>query len=287
VSNDEKGLDALVRELEGGHYRLTLEATGRYESLARRRLKDAGLEVIVQNPRLARHLAIGLGVEAKTDPIDAENLALTATVCKPTMPRTELQESLGDISRTIHRLTRERSAHEKRLQVPGFSPQVAESLKAIITVLDEQIRVLKRLLKREIQNSPLAERYKLIQTIAGVGPVTAGVFTAELPEDLSGFTSEQICSHAGLTPVDKSSGTSTSPSRLKAHGNMFLKAATYMPAVTLLKIDPKARAIYQSRCARGLSHRRAIIPVMHMVARRIAIVAIRGSAWKADSPRRT
>jgi transposase len=287
VRNDEEGIGTIVRELQGGPYRLTLEATGRYEALARHRLEEAGFEVIVQHPRLARHLAIGLGVEAKTDPIDAENLALTATVCKRTMPRSEFQESLGDISRTISMMTQERSGHKKRLDVPGFNPTVAQSLRAIIADLDEQIRVLKKLFDAEVRGSALYDRYKLIMSVPSVGAATSRVFTSELPEDLSGFTPAQICSHAGLTPLDKSSGASMGHASLKAHGNMFLKAATYMPAITMLRLDAKAKRIYSSRCARGLNHQQAIVPVMHMVADRIAAVAIRGSAWQADPPRRT
>ena len=91
VSNDEEGVRQILCELEVGTYKVAMEATGRYEVLARRMLEEAGLAVSSLNPRLARHMAIGFGVEAKTDPIDAEILARLATVCKPTDPRSQLR----------------------------------------------------------------------------------------------------------------------------------------------------------------------------------------------------
>jgi transposase len=286
--NDEDGARAIVAELQdGGPYRIAMEATGRYESLLFRKLEEAGFEAAVQNPRLARHLAIGLGVEVKTDPIDAENLALTATVCKRTVPRSRLRESLGDMERTISSLTQERSAHKKRLQVPGFDLHVAEIVETIVAALDAQIARLERLFEAEVRKSVLAERYKLCQTVPGVGPATARVFVAELPEDLSGWTIRQICSYAGLTPLDNASGKSVKRSRLKLHGNMFLKAATYMPAVNLLARDPQAKALYARLREHDRSHRQAIVPIMHLVARRVAAVVKRGSPWQGDPPERT
>jgi transposase len=287
VSNDEEGVRQILCELEVGTYKVAMEATGRYEVLARRMLEEAGLAVSSLNPRLARHMAIGFGVEAKTDPIDAEILARLATVCKPTDPRSQLRESLGDTSRTVSTLILERSGHKKRLQSPGFHPQVAQSLEVIIAVLDTEIARLEKLFVVEVRKSELAERYKLAQTVPGVGPAMARVLTSELPEDLSRYTTRQICSYAGLTPVDNASGKSIRKSKLKAHGNMFIKAATYMPAVSLLACDPKAMELYRRSIAQGREHQQALVPVMHRLLRRAAAVIKRGSPWRSDPPATT
>ena len=66
VSNDEEGVRQILCELEVGTYKVAMEATGRYEVLARRMLEEAGLAVSSLNPRLARHMAIGFGVKATT-----------------------------------------------------------------------------------------------------------------------------------------------------------------------------------------------------------------------------
>ena len=54
---------------------IVLEATGGYESVAIAELLQAGHRVARANPRDVRHFAIGMGLSAKTDPIDACVLA--------------------------------------------------------------------------------------------------------------------------------------------------------------------------------------------------------------------
>jgi transposase len=82
-SNDKSGVKALKKELGDGNYIIAIEASGRYEALARHELEAAGYTVRLQNPRQVRRLAEGLGTQAKTDGIDAQILARTADLCAP------------------------------------------------------------------------------------------------------------------------------------------------------------------------------------------------------------
>src|SRR5579862_2995576 len=70
-ANDSEGIRKLIAQLGSGCV-VAMEATGRYEAQLRHALEAAGLDVRVQNPRLVRRLAEGLGVQAKTDLIDAQ-----------------------------------------------------------------------------------------------------------------------------------------------------------------------------------------------------------------------
>src|SRR5579862_4160039 len=78
VANDADGvaqLVALLREHRPPVARCLLEATGRYERRAAADLLEAGLDVVVVNPRQARDFAKATGRLAKTDAIDAAALA--------------------------------------------------------------------------------------------------------------------------------------------------------------------------------------------------------------------
>jgi transposase len=286
VTNDSPGINEIVEQLRDGRYRVAMEATGRHETAVRRALEAAGVEVIVENPRLARHLALGLGWEAKTDPIDAEALAMTASVCKRTVPRSPEREALGDLNRAIHTLTRECSGYKKRLQCPGLQAGVAESYKRLIADFDTEIAKIERLFAREVRQGALSERYRLCLTVPGVGPALARVLVCELPEDLSGWSVDQICSYGGVTPVDRASGKSVGKSRLTRHGNMFIKGALYMPALSLMRVDPEAKETYAKRLAQGKTHQQAKLPIMHRILRRVAAVIKRGSPWQDDPPKR-
>ena len=84
VANDLGSVRSLVRELRKEKpERIVVEATGGYEKLLVRALGDAGLPVIVVNPRRVREFARGLGILAKTDRIDAKVLVLYGEKAEP------------------------------------------------------------------------------------------------------------------------------------------------------------------------------------------------------------
>lgn len=76
VTNDEAGLHELVpRLLALAPALVVLEATGGFESATVTALAQAGLPVVVANPRQVRDFAKALGRLAKTDALDAAILA--------------------------------------------------------------------------------------------------------------------------------------------------------------------------------------------------------------------
>lgn len=196
-SNDAKGIQALLAIVPAGAV-VAMEATGRYEAAVRHALQDAGFEVRVQNPRLVRRLAEGLGVKAKTDLIDAQVLARTAHLCAPNSPRSKSREALADLHRTIQAMKKERSGHLKRLGCPGFSATAAASLKRLIQALEREVATLEKAFVKAVKASEFARSYTLVLTIPGVGPALARAAVCELPEDLSGWSLRQIASYAGL-----------------------------------------------------------------------------------------
>lgn len=286
VPNDKAGLETLISVLGDASYTISLEATGRYEALARHTLEEKGYLVKVQNPRQAKRLAEGLGANAKTDKIDAEVLSVTGPICKKTYPRSKLREELGDMSRGIAALTEVRSGFKKRLKVPGLSSEVAEAYRGTIRDLTQRIKELNKKFKSRIKETELYERYKLAQTVLGIGEATARVLVCELAEDLSPWKRKQILAYGGVTPADCSSGKKTKPATVTRHANKHIKAALYMPAITLLHWNPEAKAMYQRVIKQGRTHQEAIMPVMHKIYRQVVAVFLRGSAWTPDPPAR-
>jgi transposase len=83
-ANDQKGVDALVKKLKRINAQLTVfESTGGYELLAASCLADAGVAVVIVNPRQVRNFAKATGILAKTDAIDARVIAHFAEAVKP------------------------------------------------------------------------------------------------------------------------------------------------------------------------------------------------------------
>ncbi|MGH7629719.1 MAG: IS110 family transposase, partial [Gemmatimonadales bacterium] len=79
-----RALDAVVARLQAHAPALiVLEATGGLEAPLVALLADAGLPVVIVNPRQVRDFARALGRLAKTDAIDAQVLALFAERVRP------------------------------------------------------------------------------------------------------------------------------------------------------------------------------------------------------------
>jgi transposase len=288
-SNDLKGIEQIKAQLGSGNYVIAIEATGRYESLAYHELKAAGFAVRKKNPKQVRRLAQGLGLQAKTDGLDAQFLADTAALGPDTQPRSKERESLGDISRSIGTLKKDRAGYLKRIQVPGVNPVVIHSYRAVVKALATEIKTLEKkfvALMKENTKSLLSERYKLALSVRGVGPVLARIAICELPEDLHAWSIRQISSYGGVAVMDNSSGKSVLPSHVPRHSNTHLKGGLYMPAVALVATQGWAKTTYARLRAKGHTHQQAIIPIMHKLLFHLIAVLKRGSPWEGEPPKR-
>jgi transposase len=285
-SNDLDGIGQLKADLGQGNYLIAIEASGRYEALARHDLEAAGYKIRVKNPRQTRRLAEGLGYQAKTDAIDAKMLAETAELGRPNEPRSKEREALGDVSRTIDCLKKDRARHMKRMKVPGYSQVAIESLKAVVKSIDREIAKLGKKFVELVKKSRLADRHQLALSVQGVGPALARIAVSELPEKLEAWSIRQISSYAGVSAIDNSSGKRSSPARVPSHGNSHLKGGLYMPAVALVATQKWAKDLYKRLKGKGRTHQQAIIAVMHKLLFHLVAVLKRGSPWQAEPPKR-
>ena len=86
-SNDETGIGLVLVKLQEttGLYKVVMESTGRYHLLAALRLSEAGVDVRVINPLLAKPYYGGQIRKVKTDKADARVLARMALL-EPKLP---------------------------------------------------------------------------------------------------------------------------------------------------------------------------------------------------------
>lgn len=281
-TNDVDGLLQLIGFLGKGDFVIAVESSGRYEALARHMLEASGYVVRLKNPRQMRKLAEGLGVQAKTDLVDARFLAETADLGKSTEPRSKEQEELGDLSRTIQSLKKDRSGNLKRIKVPGLSPLAIRSIQAVVAALDKEIQTLEAEFVKVVKRSSLSHRYELALSVPGVGPALARVLVCELAEKLENWSSRQICSYAGVAAIDDSSGKAASVARVPRHSNTHLKAGLYMPAISAIATQTWAKTMYRRLRTHGRAHQQAVVAVMHKLLIHVIAVLKRGSPWQAE-----
>ncbi|MBN7797909.1 IS110 family transposase [Parahaliea mediterranea] len=249
---------------------IVLEATGIYYLDLAVALAQAGLPVAVINPKSFHHFAELTLSGSKTDPVDAALLAEYGERMQPRRwtPPDETRLALRDIGRQINRLTGTRTQAKNRLHA-------LRSKRATLALLieDEQdgIAVLERRIERLSQaalaliaeHQSLSRQLTHLRAAKGVGEATAIAVLAELsvlPQDLK---APQVSRYAGLDVRLTQSGTSVNrPARLSKAGNAYLRAALYMPALSAVRHDPRAKAFYEALVARGKKKVQALCAVM-------------------------
>ena len=261
-ANDPAGVAALVQRLQELRPALiVLEATGGYESLVAAELAAADLPVAVVNPRQPRELARALGILAKTDQIDARTLALFAEKIQPRCqtPRDERELRLKALVTRRRQLVVMRTAELNRRPQAGV--EVRKSIDKVVKLLNRQIEELEHDIDGTIRHMPLwREKDDLLQSVPGVGPGTAHMLLAALPE-LGTLNRRQIASLVGLAPFNRDSGKLRGQ-RTICGGRRDVRATLYMAALAASRFNPPIRIFYKRLLAAGKKKKVALTACM-------------------------
>lgn len=279
-SNTDEGVKELLSKLPDG-LPVIMESSGGFERLAVRHLRAAKVSVKLLNPGRARMFAKAMGGHAKTDPLDAQFLGLAGVIMPTPIEKTQERQALCDHSRRIQKLTKQLEGVRKQKQSPELDSLAFESLSRTETFFAGEIKLLEAQYVKRIKATKMAQNYKLVQSIPGVGPVTARVIVSELSQELENLSPKQITSYAGLAPMDNSSGKSEKNKRTHK-GNKHIKAILYCPALTCVRTQSWAADLYQKLVQKGKPHRSAVIAVMRRLLIQIVAVIKRGTPWVKD-----
>lgn len=240
-----------------------LEATGGYEAPIAAELAAAGIPVAVVNPRHVRAFAQALGRTAKTDALDAAVLARFAQAVTPeprTLPDATTQELAALVERHRH-LVAMHTAEANRLSLMRVET-VRTQIRAHLDWLERQLREVDEALAHAVEQSPLWRAQEdLLRSVPGIGPTTACVLLADLPE-LGKLSAKQLAALVGVAPLNRDSGTLRGR-RVVWGGRAGVRSALYMATLAATRHNPVLRAFYLHLCTRGKPKKVALIACMH------------------------
>lgn len=250
-------LKRFVRECAGKH--VVFEASGGYERLFMKALKDAGVAFTRVNPRHAREFARATGRLAKTDKVDAELLARmgAALGLKADPPRDKAADRLAMLAARREALVEQRKQEKQRLQqcTDAF---ISKDVASHIAMLSRRILKIEREIAAHIDaHDHLKQRNKQLRTVPGVGPVVAATLLAKLPE-LGRFNRRAIANLAGLAPHACDSGHMRGK-RMIWGGRAEVRRALYAAAFIASRHDPELKAYRQKLDAAGKPFKVAIV----------------------------
>jgi transposase len=223
-----------------------LEATGTYGDAVAQALYDAGHKVSVVNP--ARIKAYGQS-QLRRNKTDKQDALLIADYCRTQKPPLWTPPSpawleLRAMVRHLDDLQTMRQQEVNRLGSGVSSPTVVAALQQHIAFLAQQIEDLKDRIQDHINQHPDLKRDRdLLDSIKGIGPLTAAKLLAEV-RDIRAFDSPgQLVAYAGLNPKQRLSGSSIhGQAHISKIGNAALRKALFFPAIAAKRFNPVMRA---------------------------------------------
>jgi transposase len=238
------------------------EATGGYEQAMVKVLHEAQIPVSVVNPAQVRAAAQAQGQRAKTDPIDARGLTEYGQRYQPkaTPPTSPTQEQLVALTQWLQQLisgqamAKTQAEHHQERFVRQQHAKLITHLQSQIAAVEKQIQLLLQ------QDTILQQNVNCLDQIQGVGPRTAWMVLAHMPE-LGQLNRQQVAALAGLAPWTRDSGTMKGK-RCIGGGRPEVRVALYMAALSATRANPVLRALYLRLRAKGKPAKVALTAVM-------------------------
>jgi len=134
--------------------------------------------------------------------------------------------------------------------------QIIGALAEDLDRIHDQRKTLQSDIEEVFLEHPLGE---VLESLCGFGARTGARTLAEIGNPHRFADGGRLAAYAGLTPIDRQSGTSIRGASKNRGGNHRLKNALFLAAFVAARHDPDAKAYYQKKRAEGMKHNAAII----------------------------
>lgn len=281
VKNTPSGIADLITrfDLERPEV-IVLEPSGGYELPLLLELSAAQQRVALVHATRIKEFINATGKRAKTDALDAMNIALFAQVMRPeprAMPeieRLELEFWVARRTQIIGMLTMEKN----RLALSSGS--VRSSLELHIAFLEDQRRAANTELETRINHSSVYQALSaLLSSVPGVGVVTATTLVAMLPE-LGCLSRGEITALVGLAPFARESGA-WKGKRFISGGRVGVRNVLYMAALSAKRCNPVIKGMFERLKGAGKPFEVCLVACMRKLL--LMLNAIAGSGEVFDS----
>lgn len=248
-----------------------LETTGGYEMGLLLALCSHGFAVHRANTRKVKHFIKSYGNAAKTDKLDAKNLALYGFERGKNLelftPQSQQASELYEMIQRRTDLKQMLVAEKNRFKAPR-TVCVKESIQALIDILKAKLETITEEINSLIAQDPiLSEKKKILKTVPGIGDIIANELLILLPE-LGQLSRREIASLVGVAPRCNDSGT-LKGYRRTTYGRAGVKPLLFLAAMAARNSNSNLKTFYEGLLARGKIKMVALVALM----RKIIVIA--------------
>jgi transposase len=279
-----EGRRALIRWLR--KYKVgkaAMEASGGYEQDWAKALRQAGLEVLVIDPKRVRSFAKSAGRLAKNDPIDAEMIAWFAEtfVEAKSQAHDAAREKLVQIVNARQSLL----DMQTRLQNRGehSTPEVVQKMQErLLKKISVEVAKLEVAIAAQVKATPhFVELAEIIESVPGLGKLTAAGLIAAMPE-LGQVNDNIVAALLGVAPYDDDSGQRRGNRHIKG-GRRKARNLFYMPCMgAATRHNPVLKAFYDRLIAKGKEPKVALTACMRKLIVILNTMIARRQKWDAN-----
>ncbi len=282
VPNDAQGIRKLLGRL--GRYtlaRIVVEATGRREYELVLAAAERGFPVIICQPIKVRRYAGALGLQAKTDKIDARLLADYAATLQPEVRPL----ALGNIRKIKDMIARRRQLIEistmEKNRLDVMPRNLRADIRRHIRHLQAQIEKLDRLVAELVEQvDEWREKRDLLLSVPGIGSQVVNTLLADLPE-LGTLTNKQIAALVGVAPFNRDSGATRGKRRIRG-GRASVRTILFMAILTSVQHNPVIRGAYQRLVAAGKHKKVALTACMRKMITILNAMLRDQAPWRVE-----
>lgn len=242
-----------------------MEATNVYWEALAETLYTWGSTVSVVNPVQIKGFAIAQLQRNKTDKLDGHTIAQFCASQRPAawQPMSAAQQQLRALVRHREDLIQTKLQQQNRLR-DTRDAVIRASLEAVLATVLAQLDAMERAIATHLKShEELRTNATLLQTITGIGLITAATLLAELAAITQYASAKALAADVGVTPMQHESGSSVRRrSRMSKLGKADLRAALWWPAITAMQRCPAIQAFANRLASRGKPNKVVLGAVM-------------------------
>ena len=261
-SNDAAGIKMAIKHIRSFKpARVLIESTGRLEMDFVCAAHKAKLPVVVCNPTQVRQFAKATGRLAKTDRLDAKDIAHFGEALKP--PETPLKPEklrlISDLLSVRSQCLDMSTMQKNRLKI--MPATVQGPIKKILKCIQKELEIIDKKLDSLIAEIPIwKKKVDQLMSAKGVGKVLAYTLISELPE-LGNLNRRQIASLVGVAPMNKDSGSYEGKRSIKG-GRHKIRTVLFVSTMSAIQCHPTIKPMYERLIQAGKPKKVALVACM-------------------------